>query len=90
MEEGSSLARSGNEVDELMESGRATIDSLRSQRERLKNTHRNALSMINTLGLSSSVMRLIQSREKNDRIILIAGMIVVLGVLYLCVTYARS
>ena len=90
MEEGSSLARSTNQVDELMESGRATVDSLRSQRERLKNTHRNALSMINTLGLSTTAMRLIQSREKNDRIILGVGMVVVLGFLYLCLRYARS
>jgi len=90
MEEGSSLARSTNQVDELMESGRATIDSLRTQRERLKNTHRNALSMINTLGLSTTAMRLIQSREKNDRIILGVGMVVVLGFLYLCLRYARS
>ena len=90
MEEGSSLARSNNQVDELMESGRATIGSLRSQRERLKNTHRNALSMINTLGLSNSAMRLIQSREKNDRIILGVGMVLVLGFLYLCLRYAKS
>ena len=90
MEEGSSLARSNNQMDEMMETGRATIDSLKGQRERLKNTHRNALSMINTLGLSNSAMRLIQSREKNDRIILAVGMLVVLGFLYLALKYTRG
>ena len=87
MEEGASLARSSNQMDELMETGRSTMDSLRQQRERLKNTHRNALSMINTLGLSNSAMRLITSREKNDRIILGAGMALVLFVLWACVRY---
>ena len=84
MEEGASLGRSGNQVDEMLETGRFSLDSLRQQRERLKNTHRNALSMINTLGLSTTAMKLITSREKNDRIILGLGMCLVLFVLWGC------
>ena len=49
-----------------METGRASLDSLRAQRERLKNTHRNALDMINKLGLSDTVMRLTNSRNRQD------------------------
>ena len=84
MEEGASLGRSGNQVDEMLETGRFSLDSLRQQRERLKHTHRNALSMINTLGLSTTAMKLITSREKNDRIILGLGMCLVLFVLWGC------
>ena len=84
MEEGASLGRSGNQVDEMLETGRFSLDSRRQQRERLKHTHRNALSMINTLGLSTTAMKLITSREKNDRIILGLGMCLVLFVLWGC------
>jgi len=84
MEEGQSLGRSANQMDELMETGRASLDSLRQQRERLKNTHRNALTMLNKLGLSNSVMRMIESREKNDRVVLAVGCVIVLAVLWYC------
>lgn len=87
--EGDSLKRSGSQLDELMESGRATMSSLAMQRERLKATHRNALSMINTLGLSNSVMRMIQSRQKNDRYIVYAGMFLCLLVFGVCVWWRR-
>ena len=40
--------------------------------------------MINTLGLSTTAMKLITSREKNDRIILGLGMCLVLFVLWGC------
>mmetsp|Transcript_14616 Transcript_14616/g.58394 ORF Transcript_14616/g.58394 Transcript_14616/m.58394 type:complete len:156 (-) Transcript_14616:171-638(-) len=89
-EEGESLRRSTAQVDDIMESGRTIIGSLATQRERLKATHRNALSMINTLGVSNSVMRLIQSREKHDRYIVFAGMALTLLVFYACVRYASS
>jgi len=89
-EEGDSLKRSTSQIDELMETGSASLGSLRLQRERLKATHRNALSMIHTLGLSNSVMRMIQSREKNDRYIVYAGMAICLIVFYFSVRFARG
>jgi hypothetical protein len=82
-----SYARSGNQVDELMETGRASLDSLRAQRERLKNTHRNALDMINKLGLSDTVMRLINSRNRQDRKIIIGGFVGLFVLFYLCMRW---
>mmetsp|Transcript_10961 Transcript_10961/g.33846 ORF Transcript_10961/g.33846 Transcript_10961/m.33846 type:complete len:205 (+) Transcript_10961:200-814(+) len=90
MEEGNSLARSSSQMDELMETGRASLDSLRQQRERLKNTHRNALTMINKLGLSNGLMKVMQTREKNDRVLLVVAVCFVLFVLYACVRYRRG
>lgn len=87
--EGESLRRSEAQVDDLLESGQHTLSSLAVQRERLKATHRNALSMINTLGLSNSVMRMIQSRQKNDRYIVFGGMALCLLVLSACVYLRR-
>ena len=82
-----SYARSGNQVDELMETGRASLDSLRAQRERLKNTHRNALDMINKLGLSDTVMKLINSRNRQDRKIVIGGFVCLFVLFYLCMRW---
>mmetsp|Transcript_5315 Transcript_5315/g.13353 ORF Transcript_5315/g.13353 Transcript_5315/m.13353 type:complete len:204 (+) Transcript_5315:172-783(+) len=82
-----SYARSGNQVDELMETGRASLDSLRAQRERLKNTHRNALDMINKLGLSDTVMRLINSRNRQDRKIVVGGFVGLFVLFYLCMRW---
>ena len=82
-----SYARSGNQVDELRENGRASLDSLRAQRERLKNTHRNALDMINKLGLSDTVMKLINSRNKQDRKIVLGGFACLFALFYLCLRW---
>ena len=82
-----SYARSGNQVDELMETGRASLDSLRAQRERLKNTHRNALDMINKLGLSDTVMKLINSRNRQDRKIVVGGFVCLFALFYLCMRW---
>ena len=76
-----------SQVDELMETGRASLDSLRAQRERLKNTHRNALDMINKLGLSDTVMRLINSRNRQDRKIVVGGFVCLFALFYLCMRW---
>ncbi|KAJ8608167.1 hypothetical protein CTAYLR_010307 [Chrysophaeum taylorii] len=88
--EADSLAASSTQVDELMENGRANLSSLAMQRERLKATHRNALSMINTLGLSNSLMRMVHSRQKNDRYIVFGGMALCLLVLWACVKWRSA
>ena len=75
------------QVDELMETGRASLDSLRAQRERLKNTHRNALDMINKLGLSDTVMKLINSRNRQDRKIVVGGFVFLFVLFYLCMRW---
>ena len=76
-----------SQVDELMETGRASLDSLRAQRERLKNTHRNALDMINKLGLSDTVMKLINSRNRQDRKIVVGGFVFLFVLFYLCMRW---
>ena len=76
-----------SQVDELMETGRASLDSLRAQRERLKNTHRNALDMINKLGLSDTVMKLINSRDRQDRKIVVGGFVFLFVLFYLCMRW---
>mmetsp|Transcript_19222 Transcript_19222/g.24942 ORF Transcript_19222/g.24942 Transcript_19222/m.24942 type:complete len:202 (-) Transcript_19222:17-622(-) len=80
-----SLDSSLSQINDDVELGRAALFDLAVQKERLKGAHRNALSIINTLGISSSLMRMLQSREKNDRYIVFSGMTITLFILYLCI-----
>ena len=59
----------------------------RAQRERLKNTHRNALDMINKLGLSDTVMKLINSRNRQDRKVVVGGFVFLFVLFYLCLRW---
>lgn len=71
-----SLQRVHNGVDEMLHTGQNALESLKSQRITLKGAHRKIVDMANTLGLSSHTMRLIEKRVAQDKIILIAGMVV--------------
>lgn len=46
--------------------------------------------MINKLGLSNGLMKVMQTREKNDRVLLVVAVCFVLFVLYACVRYRRG
>lgn len=79
-----SLQRANTGVDEMLHTGQNALESLRSQRITLKGAHRKIVDMANTLGLSTHTMKLIEKRASEDKIILIAGMIITL-VLIACV-----
>ena len=49
------------------------MQSLVGQRERLKGAHQKALDMLNLLGISQSVMRVMQRRNITDRYIVYAA-----------------
>ena len=53
----------------------------------LQNAHRRVLDMTNTLGLSNTVMRMIEGRSRQDRIIMLLGMIVTLLIMALVYYY---
>jgi Golgi SNAP receptor complex protein 2 len=61
------------------------IGSMAGQRERLKATHRKVLDVLNTVGLSDSVLRLVERRHRLDKILVYGGMIttvVLVGMVY--------
>ena len=70
--ESSSLSRSNRMANEYLETGREALQSLVGQRERLKGAHQKALDMLNLLGISQSVMRVMQRRNITDRYIVYA------------------
>jgi Golgi SNAP receptor complex protein 2 len=72
--ENNSLSSAHRGVDELLSSGGSILGGLRDQRETLKGAHRKILEISNSLGMSNTVMRLIEKRAFKDRVILFSGM----------------
>lgn len=81
-EEGSSIQRSSNMVDGIIDGARAQFGMLREQRETIKNAQRAAFDILNRLGVSQSLMRAVEQRDKQDLVIVVFGMVAVLGLLY--------
>ncbi|GAB5364408.1 hypothetical protein AAMO2058_000967500 [Amorphochlora amoebiformis] len=82
-----SLHNSNREADRILETGRATLENLRNQGNILKSAHRKMLDVANTLGLSGSLIKMIERRENVDRFLVYAGMGVSLTVLFLLYYY---
>mmetsp|Transcript_9991 Transcript_9991/g.16083 ORF Transcript_9991/g.16083 Transcript_9991/m.16083 type:complete len:216 (-) Transcript_9991:38-685(-) len=82
-----SLHRSNEEADRILETGRATLENLRNQGSILKSAHRKVLDVANTLGLSNSLIKMIERRENMDKILVFAGMSVSLLVLFILYYY---
>ncbi|CAN7989405.1 unnamed protein product [Ixodes hexagonus] len=74
-------------MDELIGSGSNILTNLREQRTTLKGAHRKILDVANTLGMSNTVMRLIERRTYQDKFILFGGMLVTCVVMFLVVKY---
>lgn len=83
----SSLHSTHRGMDELLGSGSSILHGLREQRSTLKGTHKKMLDVANMLGLSNTVMRLIEKRAFQDKFIMIGGMVVTCVVMFLVVKY---
>lgn len=82
-----SLQNAHRGVDEMLHTGANALESLRNQRLTLKGAHRRVMDMANTLGLSNHTMRLIERRVREDKVILILGMVITLLVIVLVIVY---
>lgn len=81
------LQNSHNGMDNLLGMGGATLANLRDQREMLRNARRRLMGVASTLGLSNTVMRLVERRAVGDRYLLFGGMIATVIVMYLMWRY---
>ncbi|PVU86760.1 hypothetical protein BB561_006568 [Smittium simulii] len=79
--------RSEIEIDGFIDQGLAALDNLKFQRASLKNSHKNVLDSRNTLGLSDRVIRFINRRNAQDKLIMFAGMIFTLIAVYYILKY---
>lgn len=63
------------QVDELLDTGTNVLTQLRSQRESLRSFDQRFRDIMGTLGMSATVMRLIERRTYSDKLILFGCMI---------------
>ncbi|CAH8264973.1 unnamed protein product [Arabidopsis lyrata] len=84
-----SVKNSKRMLEESFSSGVAILSKYAEQRDRLKSAQRKALDVLNTVGLSNSVLRLIERRNRVDTWIKYAGMIATLVILYLFIRWTR-
>lgn len=71
----------------MINTGSSILDNLREQRSKLKGAHRRLMDLGNTLGLSNTTMRLIERRAREDKYILIGGMVITLIVISFVIVY---
>ncbi|XP_056404690.1 Golgi SNAP receptor complex member 2 isoform X1 [Hyla sarda] len=83
----SSIRNAHQGIDDLLGSGTSILDGLRDQRKTLKGTQKKILDVANMLGLSNTVMRLIEKRAFQDKAIMISGMVVTCVVMFLVFKY---
>ncbi|KAL9823795.1 Golgi SNAP receptor complex member 2 isoform 1-T1 [Geothlypis trichas] len=82
-----SLQSAHRGMDELIGSGTNILAGLRDQRVTLKGTHKKILDVANMLGLSNTVMRLIEKRAFQDKFLMLGGMAVTCLIMFLVVQY---
>eukprot|EP00744_Colponema_vietnamica_P023313 GILI01033705.1.p1 GENE.GILI01033705.1~~GILI01033705.1.p1 ORF type:complete len:228 (+),score=25.06 GILI01033705.1:48-686(+) len=80
--ENNALKRSHTLTDEYIAHGRNILNSLSDQKDKIKGAQRKVLDVANSLGLSSSLLRIIDRRHQMDRWLVYGGMIVTLIVLW--------
>lgn len=76
-------------MDDMIFTGHAVLDNLKEQRMTLKGAHRKLMDVANTLGLSNTTMRLIENRVKEDKWILIGGMLITMIIVFYVIIYWR-
>lgn len=84
-----STRNSSRMVDEAYETGAAVLVTYAEQRERLKRAQRKALDVLNTVGLSNSVLKLIERRHRVDKWISYVGMAVTLIIVIMVWSWLR-
>ncbi|XP_064113237.1 Golgi SNAP receptor complex member 2-like [Macrobrachium nipponense] len=81
------LTNANRDVDDLLGVGTSVLQGIRDQGKTLKGAHKRVLDLANTLGLSNTVMRMIERRSTQDKYILFGGMVLVLLCLYFALRY---
>ncbi|KAK7854177.1 membrin-11 [Quercus suber] len=81
-----SVRSSARMLEEASLTGEAILSAMSGSRN---NAHRKALDVLNTVGLSNSVLRLIERRHRVDNWIKYAGMILTLAIVFIIWRWTR-
>eukprot|EP00743_Colponemidia_sp_Colp-15_P005774 GILK01006206.1.p1 GENE.GILK01006206.1~~GILK01006206.1.p1 ORF type:complete len:212 (-),score=25.51 GILK01006206.1:161-796(-) len=90
LREHNSLKEQNNLIDGIFETGRSVLTSLSSQGATLKGAQRRVLDIANVLGLSNSLMRVIERRHSVDKWLVLGGMIVTMLVFWLTYQFVKG
>mmetsp|Transcript_21619 Transcript_21619/g.29907 ORF Transcript_21619/g.29907 Transcript_21619/m.29907 type:complete len:128 (+) Transcript_21619:250-633(+) len=89
--ESGSLDRSGQKLNEYIAVGQESLNELFSQRERLKGVQRKVLDILNYLGISNRIIKMVEQRDSIDKWIVYIGMFIVTALIFaLWYFYKRS
>eukprot|EP01025_Chloroclados_australasicus_P020715 TRINITY_DN2185_c0_g1_i1.p2 TRINITY_DN2185_c0_g1~~TRINITY_DN2185_c0_g1_i1.p2 ORF type:complete len:222 (+),score=25.79 TRINITY_DN2185_c0_g1_i1:164-829(+) len=80
-----SVQNSRRMLEENFDTGTGILSHMQVTRDQLKRTQRRVLDMINSLGLSESLLKLIERRQRMDMWLVYGGMVVVVIFLMLLV-----
>ena len=72
------IRRSKQVVEEAYQNGVGALVAMAQQRDVLKNAHRKVLDVLNTIGMSDSVLRIAERRISVDKMIAYGGMSLVI------------
>ncbi|XP_010248212.1 PREDICTED: membrin-11-like [Nelumbo nucifera] len=77
-----SAHNSSRMLEEAYFTGVAILSKYAEQRDHLKRAQRKALDILNTVGLSNTVLKLVERRHRTDKWIAYTGMVVTIIVVY--------
>jgi len=80
-----SVRRSASMVDELLETGASVLGNLGEQSATLRSAKRKMISLLDNMGVSSTLLRVIDRRQRLDAIIVYGGML--LTVVFLLIVW---
>ena len=75
------------ELDRMIDHGENTLKSIKEQSSMLKTIKGKMLTITNSLGLSNTLIRIIEKRSTSDRYILFGGMVITCIIMFLAVKY---
>ncbi|XP_041360850.1 Golgi SNAP receptor complex member 2-like [Gigantopelta aegis] len=81
------LSNAHRDMDNIIGHSSSILTNLREQRMTLKGVHKKILDISNSLGLTNTVMRLIEKRTFQDKIVFFVGVVVTCVVMYLVWKY---
>lgn len=87
LQHNSRLTNVNRDMDEMLTTGSYMMSNLREQHSALKGAQRKILDVANTLGLSNTVLRLIERRAYQDKYVLFGGMILSCVIMWLVWKY---
>mmetsp|Transcript_134841 Transcript_134841/g.336452 ORF Transcript_134841/g.336452 Transcript_134841/m.336452 type:complete len:236 (-) Transcript_134841:63-770(-) len=82
LKENAALRESANQLDEIISQGRSIFSNIVDQNKILKNTKKKILDVASSMGVSASLVNVIDRRNKEDKWLVYGGMILTLFILF--------